>query len=112
MTKTLAIFLAGLGLLVPLAGAQPVEIERSILGSGEPGQQGFENAVPVADDMYHAPQYLPGSPTAASVWPRVVRVNCRRSGTGLQCDGYQWTPAMGRAEYLFFVPVIVSRPAQ
>ena len=94
------------GALAP-ADAQ-VQIGRAPLGSGEPGQAGLENATLVYDNIYHVPQYLPGFPTAATLWPRVVEVPCRRAGAGLQCEGYNWTPRMGRAEYLFFVPVLIS----
>lgn len=103
---TLALALAAAAVLD--GAAQPLQIERLPLGSGEPGQDGFENAVPVAIDenVYHVPQYLPGFPTAATLWPRIVHVRCRQTPSLLQCDGYHWTPAMGRAEYLYFVPVI------
>jgi hypothetical protein len=99
--------------LCATAGAQPapesLEIERRALGSGEPGQTGFESAVAVApgENTYHVPQYLPGFPTAATLWPRIVRVRCRQAASVLQCEGYQWIPAFGRAEYLYFVPEIV-----
>jgi hypothetical protein len=85
-----------------------VEIGRAFLGSGQPGAMGFENASAVSNDVYHAPQYLPGLPTAATIYPRVMEVLCRASGAGLQCDGYNWLPSMGRAEYLFFTPVIAA----
>lgn len=95
------------------AGAQnapspvPVEIQRLYLGSGEPARPGYENATFVLDGVYHAPQYLPGRPTAASIWPRVIDVPCTALATGgLRCQGYSWTPAMGRAEYLYFRPVM------
>jgi hypothetical protein len=102
-------FIAAAALAVTLAPAiGQVQIGRSPLGSGEPGQSGLENATLVFDNVYHVPQYMPGFPTAATLWPRVVEVPCRRVGAGLQCDGYNWTPRMGRAEYLFFVPVLVS----
>lgn len=110
MKRTFAILVAAA--MAAAAGAQPapqLQIERRVLGSGEPGQAGFENAVPVAigDNVYHGPQYLPGYPTAATLWPRIVQVRCSRGQNLLQCEGYQWTPALGRAEYLYFVPVIV-----
>lgn len=95
-------------------GAQPtaataVEIERTFLGSGEPEQRGFENATAVINDSYHAPQYMPGYPTAATLWARTIEVPCTRSVEGrLQCKGYQWSPAMGRAEYLYFRPVLTA----
>lgn len=90
------------------ARAQGVEINRVELGSGEPGQTGTEEAHIVAESIYHAPQYLPGSPTAASLWPRILRVQCQQAGPNLRCEGYHWSPAMGRAEYLYFVPVITG----
>lgn len=89
-----------------------VEIERHRLGSGEPGLQGFENATLVINDLYHAPQYLPGYPTAAAIWARVVNVACVRvEAGGLRCNGYNWQPGLGRGEYLFFRPVVVESPA-
>ena len=103
---TFALVLAAAAVLD--CAAQPLTIERLPLGSGEPGQAGFENAQPVAIDenVYHVPQYLPGFPTAATLWPRIIQVRCRQTPSLLQCDGYQWVPAFGRAEYLYFVPVI------
>jgi len=65
----------------------------------------------VENNMYHAPQYLPGSPTAASLWPRVVRVRCEKAGEGLRCEGYNWAEWMGRGEYLYFTPVIAAAPS-
>lgn len=96
--------------LVGAAAAQtppPVRIERSFLGSGQPEQAGYENATAVTNDVYHAPQYLPGSPTAATIWPRVVEVPCSKGADGsLLCSGYHWLPSYGRAEYLYFRPVL------
>lgn len=109
------------------ASAQ-VAIERNTLGSGEQGVKGFENSTLVLDnDIYHAPQYMAAYPTAATIWPRVVDVQCIRVGTSVQalvdkngetrevisqpklkCQGYEWTPKMGRGEYLFFRPQIVE----
>ncbi len=79
-----------------------------LLGSGEPGEPGFEKATPVYNNIYHVPQYMPGYPTAAIIWPRVIEVPCRKVEAGLQCDGYNWTPNMGRAEYLYFMPVLAA----
>ena len=80
------------------------------LGSpGEPG--GYENAERVLGDVYHVPQFLPGYPTSATLWPRVIDVPCTRAAGGeIQCQGYQWLPKYGRAEYLFFRPVLVAGP--
>ena len=89
---------------------QNVVIERYTYGSGEPDKVGLENATQITNDVFHAPQYMPGSPTAASIWSRVIEVPCTRSPTGvLQCKGYHWSPAMGRAEYLYFRPVLVAQ---
>lgn len=85
-----------------------VSIERRILGSGQPHAPGFENAVLVLNDIYHAPQYLPGYPTSASIWARVIDVACRREAETLRCTGYNWSPSMGRGEYLYFRPVLVA----
>lgn len=96
------------------AHAESVEIQSKALGSGTPsysridGQQ-MEKAVPViGSDILHAPQYLPYHPTAATIWPRVVRVPCAKHGTSLTCEGYHWTPDMGRAEYLYITPVVTK----
>lgn len=92
----------------PAAPFATVEIQRLYLGSGEPERPGYENATFVLNDVYHVPQYLPGLPTAASIWPRVIDVPCTRLPSGgLRCQGYSWSPAMGRAEYLYFRPVLV-----
>jgi hypothetical protein len=96
--------------VAPAMGQQQVEIGRMLLGSGEPGQAGNEPATPIYNNVFHAPQYLPGSPTAASIWPRVIEVNCRQAGARLECDGYNWTPRMGRGEYLYFMPTVNGKP--
>ena len=61
--------------------------------------------------VLHVPQYLPGFPTAATIWPRIVEVNCESNKGQLQCEGFHWTPDMGRAEYLFITPKVVEKPA-
>ena len=92
-----------------IAHAGTVNIARDVQGSGTPGAVGYESASPVlSNDIYFAPQFMPAYPTAATIWPRVVEVPCTETPAGLQCDGYQWTPKMGRAEYLFFTPKIVK----
>ncbi|MBO9676695.1 MAG: hypothetical protein J7556_00590 [Acidovorax sp.] len=84
------------------ANAADLMIERVPFGSGMQNAAGPENAQPVADfGVWHAPQYMPGYPTAATIWPRVVLVQCK----GGTCDGYAITPNMGSGEYLFFKPV-------
>ncbi|MCJ0763068.1 hypothetical protein [Variovorax terrae] len=91
-----------LGCFAGSVAAADLQIERVPLGSGLQNAEGFENASPVGDlDVWHVPQYMPGYPTAATIWPRVVEVRC----TDEFCEGYYITPEMGRGEYLFFRPV-------
>jgi hypothetical protein len=40
----------------------------------------------------------------------VVDVKCTKAGEVLTCEGYHWTPEMGRAEYLLVHPVVVEPP--
>lgn len=97
-----------MALMVGSLGAQTINAVP--YGSGTPGSQAQENATLVDNNVYHAPQYMPGSPTAASIWPRVVEVPCRNVGGTLKCDGYVWQPRLGRGEYLFFKPVVMEEP--
>jgi hypothetical protein len=99
-----------LATLIGIAGsvlAQQVNVSRESLGSGQPGASGVENATKWDNDIYHAPQYMPGYPTAAVLYPRIVDVQCTKSSTGLNCKGYNWTPDMGRAEYLMIRTTVV-----
>lgn len=80
------------------------------LGSGVPSEGGVTNAPLVMDGMYHAPQYLPNHPTAATIWPRVVDVDCTKAGQVVKCDGYNWTPDMGRGEYIYIRPRFKNEP--
>src|SRR5574343_1163642 len=109
--------LTALLLVSSLASAQSVQINREVLGSGTPGAKGTEPATIVNDGVFHAPQYLPGYPTAASIWPRVVEVPCTSKDGNITCQGYEWLPKYGRGEYLFIKPVLpapvpVQPPAQ
>lgn len=92
--------------------ALDVSILRNEYGSGTPDIQGLENATAMGNDLYHAPQYLPGHPTAATIWPRVVDVPCIKTIKGLQCQGYDWQPKLGRAEYLYFRPLVQEQPTK
>ena len=92
-----------LGQNVSPASIASMKIERMYLGSGSQDAAGTDNADPVADfGVWHVPQYMPGFPTAATIWPRVVDVRCTEDNA---CAGYLITPNMGRGEYLFFRPV-------
>ena len=93
---------------VDLVAAMKVSISREALGSGTPGSVGLENATLWDMNLYHAPQYLPGYPTAAAIYPRAINIQCVQNPSGLSCKGYNWLPEMGRAEYLLVRPVIVK----
>lgn len=90
------------------AGPANVRIGRVLLGSGEPGGSGagYEDASEVYNNLYHAPQYMPFFPTAATIWPRVIEVPCTTSGADVICERYYWRPEYGRGEYLFFTPIM------
>jgi hypothetical protein len=92
------------------AHAGQVTIQNAPLGSGTPGAIRNEPATPVdvGNGVYHAPQYMPFYPTAASIWPRVIEVPCTKVGEDLDCSGYHWLPEYGRAEYLFFIPRVTE----
>lgn len=93
-----------------LATADEVIITDKQLGTGAPQKSvtpgiQLSPADHVSNGMYHVPQYLPNHPTAGTIWPRVVELECTGSHQlGWQCDGYHWAPSMGRAEYLFVIP--------
>jgi hypothetical protein len=92
------------------AGAR-VRIAGVQLGSGVPvaGQAPADSlADHVADGDFHVPGVLPGHPTAASLWPRVVRVACdHRVAQGeLRCGGYDVAPLRG--EYIYVRPVMLA----
>lgn len=100
--------LLALCLFATVAVAQTPSLERLPFGSGQPGMKGFENSIAMDNNVFFAPQYMPDHPTAATIWPRVVEVPCKQGPKGLLCEGYNWTPKMGRAEYLFFRPVVIA----
>jgi hypothetical protein len=96
--------------LASSALSQSVNIGREAQGSGQPGIGGFENATRWDNDIFHAPQYMPGYPTASILYPRIVDVECIRLPNGLNCKGYNWMPEMGRGEYLMVRPIIKESP--
>ena len=98
------------------ATAQPVvnvvtapNVGNRVLGSGDPtaNDQGSTASYPVGNDMFHAPQYMPGYPTAATIFPRVVDLKCQSAAS---CDGYNWSPALGRGEYLYVRAATITPP--
>jgi hypothetical protein len=83
------------------------------LGSGVPavGRAPLDTqAEHVADSDFHVPGVLPGHPTAAALWPRVVRVPCDAVQGELRCSGYEISPMRG--EYIYLRPVVVTPPPQ
>lgn len=93
---------------------QTLPVIRNQLGTGTPAPMitvGDETAVYVDDGYYHIPQYLPNHPTAATIWPRVVEVECDKVNGKIVCDGYHWLPKLGRAEYIMIIPKMREKPA-
>lgn len=91
------------------------EVERIPFGSGTPSAtvtSGTEAAELVVDGLYHLPNYLPGFPTAATIWPRELPIACESDPTTGKptCTGYRVLPAVGRGEYLFIRPVFKVTP--
>jgi hypothetical protein len=109
------IIMAALAVSVTAFAAE-VNVGKSVLGSGTPmlNASGVENAkvvnnAKVENNVLHAPQYLPYMPTAATIWPRIVEVPCTKVANGdLNCAGYNWSPEMGRGEYLFVTPKVIE----
>jgi hypothetical protein len=119
MKKLLA--LAVTTLVAGTAFANPaVLIQQRAYGSGTPGTPGTQGTPVVVmteatsalpDGLYYAPQYLPGYPTAAVIWPRVVDVECAKTKAGnVACEGYNWLPEYGRGEYLLIRPHVKAEP--
>jgi hypothetical protein len=113
--KTTALILLLVSSSAALADGPVVNLTKEQLGNAGPPAAavtvGNEAALGVGDSMYHAPQYLPYHPTAATIWPRVVEVPCIKAEDGtLTCEGFHWLPEMGRAEYLFVIPKVKEVP--
>lgn len=105
MKKILSLCLMLLAL--PALAANEITIRNMPYGSGTPGNDdGTTIATEVSPGLYQAPQFLPGFPTAATLFPYVVNVNCTQTGTTVVCDGYNWYPSSGRGEYILFHPII------
>lgn len=97
------------------SGDNTFQIERRPFGSGTPAtaaSTGTDTALSIADGLYHVPNYLPGFPTAATIWPRELPVECQSDfETGRPtCSGYQVLPAVGRGEYIFVRPIAKPVP--
>ncbi|MDB5772817.1 MAG: hypothetical protein JWM42_3191 [Burkholderia sp.] len=109
--------LSGVGQMITPAA---LEAERILFSPGTPGNAttaGTETArIAVVDGLYHVPNHLPGFPTAATLWPRELPVECDRdpAAGAATCIGYQGHAALGRGEYIFMRPYVrvVARPAR
>lgn len=106
------------------AMADPViHLQQRAYGSGTPsipGTQGTpvvvytQSSTALPDGLFYVPQYLPGYPTAAVIFPRVIDVNCiQKDGGPVKCEGYNWMPELGRGEYLLVRPnvKVINTPA-
>lgn len=83
-----------------VCNAQSV-IENKPLGSGN-ATVGKSQAIEVYHGLYFVPQHMPGYPTSAVIWPRVIETDCDLFSTTLHCNGYNDKSGKGRAEYLFY----------
>lgn len=98
------------------APGDSIQVERVRFGSGTPAPvsvAGKDTAAFVADGLYHVPGFMPGYPTAATIWPRELPLECVSNpvdGTPA-CGGYRVLPAVGRGEYIFVRPVEKELPA-
>jgi hypothetical protein len=95
---------------------EDIDVVRLPFGSGTPAADstvGTEVALHVRDGLYHVPNYLPGSPTAATIWPREVPTECATDEETRKptCSGYRVYPQTGRGEYIFVRPVAKAPPA-
>lgn len=62
--------------------------------------------------IHHVPGMLPGHPTAATLWPRIIRVECVMEDGKMKCDYPARTPSVGRGEYVMYEPVLRKEPVQ
>lgn len=114
LTAVLLISVSAYAQTAEMVIGNAVPVKREQLGTGTPAPKvtvGAEWAKIVDDGYYHTPQQMAGFPTAATIWPRVVEVQCALGEHGVVCDGYNWTPKLGRGEYLFIKPVYKEAPA-
>jgi hypothetical protein len=120
LTITCALLASACGIavaqdIVVLQALNSFEVERMPFGSGTPAvsaTNGTEAANLVVDGLYHVPNYLPGFPTAATIWPREIPVECAKDPETRNptCSGYRVHPAVGRGEYIFIRPVAKAEP--
>ena len=68
------------------------------IGNANPKNEVVSNAYEVFPGLYHTPGYMPGYPTAATLWDRVVEVKCTKADGVMKCDLPEYSPSMGRGE--------------
>jgi hypothetical protein len=106
MKKVLVLCVA---LLSMSAFADEITIRNMVYGSGT--QEAKVESTQAQETypgsgLYHSSDYMPGYPTASPIFPRVVDVPCTKGDKGITCDGFNWSPSMGRGEYLLLRPLI------
>jgi hypothetical protein len=99
---------------LPAGMPRTIQIQRMPTGSGLPAAgvtSGFSTATAVADGLYHVPNYLPFSPYAGNIWPRVVQVHCVIGGDSQwMCSGYEINGILARGEDIYVQPVLDPTP--
>ena len=62
--------------------------------------------------IHHVPGMLPGHPTAATIWPRIIRVQCTMEDGKMKCDYPARSPDVDRGEYVLYEPIFKKEPVQ
>lgn len=95
------LFITVLLAVTSLAASAQYVVENKLLGPGN-YEIGSSPAFKVLGDLYHVPQFMPGYPTSATIWPRVTKTKCRFENRTVYCDPVRLTQYGDRTEYLFF----------
>lgn len=62
--------------------------------------------------IHHVPGMMPNYPTAAVLWPRIIRVECVMEEGKMKCDYPARSPDVRRGEYILYEPVFKKEPVQ
>jgi hypothetical protein len=62
--------------------------------------------------IHHVPGMLPNQPTAATLWPRIIRVECVMELDKMICDYPARSPDVSRGEYVMYEPVFKKAPVK
>lgn len=95
------LFITVLLAFISLSASAQYVVDNKLLGPGN-FELGSSPAFKVLGDLYHVPQFMPGYPTSATIWPRVTKTKCRFETRTIYCDPVRLTQFGDRAEYLFF----------